>query len=145
MLDASDVSRMGSRIREALENGVHYAARKGWIERKGDTLQDPEQEALPVRDRSELDGPARDIEHVPSIEIAEAAREIVDASFGIEADELVQQVGRRLGFSRVGSNIQERVGAVIGMMVEQGDLTRNKGQFTLPDPTAPEGNDVSRQ
>jgi hypothetical protein len=131
VLDASDVSRMGSRIREALENGIRYAARNGWVEEKRDFLHDPEQNTVPVRDRSDLDGPARDIQHVPDSEIATAAVEIVEVSFGIEKDELVQQVGRQLGFSRIGSNIEDRIGSVIDAMVEQDRLDAGDGHLTV--------------
>ena len=49
-------------------NGQQYE------EKKGDVLVDPEQESVPVRDRSDLDGPARDIQHVPVSEIAAGRR-----------------------------------------------------------------------
>jgi hypothetical protein len=131
VLDASDVSRMGSRIREALENGIRHAARNGWVETKGDVLRDPEQDTVPVRDRSDLDGPARDIQHVPVSEITRAAKEIVKVSFGIEKDELVQQVGRQLGFSRIGSNIEDRIRSVIDAMIEQEQFAAEDEHLTV--------------
>jgi len=131
VLEASDVSRMGSRIREAFENGIRNAARNGRVEKQGDVLCDPEQDTVPVRDRSDLDGPARDIQHVPVSEIAAAAEDIVEVSFGIEKDELVQQVGRQLGFSRIGSNIEDRIGSVIDAMIEQEQLIPEDGHLTV--------------
>jgi hypothetical protein len=131
VLNASDVSRMGSRIREALENGIRHAARNGWVETNGDVLLDPEQETVPVRDRSDLEGPARDIHHVPVSEIATAAEDIVEVSFGIEKDELVQQVGRQLGFSRIGSNIEDRIGSVIDKMMEGEKLQKENGHLNV--------------
>jgi hypothetical protein len=119
VMDAAGVSRMGRRVRETLEGGVSHAAREGWIVKSGDTLRKPGQDEIPVRDRSAIDGPARDIDHVPPAEIAAAARQITGVSFGITKEELVQQVGRRLGFQRVGSNIQERIGTVVDAMVEK--------------------------
>lgn len=131
VLDASDVSRMGSRIREALEKGIRSAARTGSIEKRGEILHDPKQETVPVRDRSELEGPARDIQHVPDSEIATAAETIVDVSFGIKKDELVEQVGRQLGFGRIGSNIEARIGGVIDAMIERGSLALENGHLTV--------------
>jgi very-short-patch-repair endonuclease len=131
VLEASDVSRMGSRIREALEEAISQVKYLGEVEKQGPILQDPEQEEVPVRDRSNVEGPARDIEHVPPAEIAKAAREIVEVSFGIEKDELVQQVGRQLGFSRIGSNIEDRIGSVIDKMMEGEKLQKENGHLTV--------------
>jgi len=131
VLEASSVSRMGSRIRESLENGVQYAARKGWVEKRRQILADPDQNEVPIRDRSSIEGPARNIEHVPSAEIAKAAEETTAVSFGIEKDELLQQVGRQLGFSRIGSNIEDRIDSVIDAMIERERLVIEDGHLTV--------------
>ena len=91
------------------------------------------QEEIPVRDRSDVEGEVRDIKHVPGPEIAEAAQQIAEISFGIEKEKLVQQVGRQLGFKRVGSNIRERVGSIIDTMLNEGMLTRENGQLAVPE------------
>ncbi len=131
--DAAGVKRMGSRIQEALSDAIDYAARKGWVKKKRRLLSDPDQEEIPVRDRSDAEGEVRDIEHVPGTEIAEAARQIAEISFGIEKEELVQQVGRQLGFKRVGSNIRERIGSIIDTMLDEEMLTRENGQLAVPE------------
>jgi very-short-patch-repair endonuclease len=131
VLEASDVSRMGSRIREALEEAISQVKYLGEVEKQGPILLDPEQEEVPVRDRANVEGPARDIEHVPPAEIAKAAEEITAVSFGIEKDELVQQVGRQLGFSRIGSNIEDRIGSVIDAMMEREKLQKENGHLTV--------------
>ena len=132
--EAAGVKRMGSRIQEALSEAIDYAGRKGWIKKKRHLLSDPGQEEIPVRDRSDVEGEVRDIEHVPGPEIAEADQQIAEISFGIEKEELVQQVGRQLGFKRVGSNIRERIGSIIDTMLSEGVLTRENGQLAVPDP-----------
>jgi very-short-patch-repair endonuclease/DNA polymerase III delta prime subunit len=131
VLSASDTSRMGRRIREALKEGVEEAERRGWIERRGPILRDPGQETVPVRDRGDLDGPARDIEHVPKAEIIRAVREIADGAFGVGRGELVQAVARRLGFGRLGSNIRSRLEGVIDGMVQSGILREKGGDLVL--------------
>jgi very-short-patch-repair endonuclease len=133
VLDATDVSRMGSRIREALEDGIRYAARKNWVEKSHKILFDPDQSTVPVRDRSDLEGPARDIHHVPNLEIAAAARKIAEISFGIEKEELIRETGRTLGFNRIGSNIQDRIGSVIDAMIEQERLVSEDGHLRVPE------------
>ncbi|WP_251980218.1 DUF3320 domain-containing protein [Salinibacter ruber] len=136
--DAAGVKRMGSRIQEALSEAIDYAARKGWVKKKRRLLSDPDQEEIPVRDRSDAEGEVRDIQHVPSPEIAEAAHQIAEISFGVEKEELVQQVGRQLGFKRVGSNIRERIGSIIDTMLEEEMLTRENGQLAVPESEPPE-------
>jgi hypothetical protein len=136
--DAAGVKRMGSRIQEALSEAIDYAARKGWVKKKRRLLSDPDQEEIPVRDRSDAEGEVRDIEHVPGPEIAEAALQIAEISFGIEKEELVQQVGRQLGFKRVGSNIRERIGSIIDTMLSEEMLTRENGQLAVPESEPPE-------
>jgi hypothetical protein len=129
---AAGVSRLGSRIREALENATEYAARKGWIRKTDSLLFDPEQDEVPVRDRGDLEGRTRDIAYVPGPEIARAAQELVEVSFGIGEDELVQQVGRHLGFERVGSNIQARIESILATMVQNDQLGREDGHLVVP-------------
>jgi very-short-patch-repair endonuclease len=130
---AAGVSRMGSRIREALQEAVQYAVQKGWIKKKRHLLLLPDQEDIPVRDRSDLEGRMRDIEYVPGPEIAAAARQIAEVSYGIDKDELIQQVGRKLGFRRVGSKIRERIGSIIDTMLEKEMLVRKNGHLTVPE------------
>jgi len=133
VLDGAGVSRLGSRIREALEEASVYAKRQDWVERRRGILRDPEQEEVPVRDRSDLDGPARDIDHVPPSEIARAAEKITEVSFGVEKVELVQEVGRQLGFKRIGTNIQNQIGSVIDAMIDRGMLAEEDGHLTVPE------------
>jgi very-short-patch-repair endonuclease/tetratricopeptide (TPR) repeat protein len=130
---AAGVSRMGSRIQDALQEGIRYAAREGWIKKKRHLLLLPDQEDIPVRDRSDLEGRMRDIEYVPGPEIAAAARQIAEVSYGIDKDELIQQVGRKLGFRRVGSKIRERIGSIIDTMLEKEMLVRKNGHLTVPE------------
>lgn len=132
ILSGAGVSRLGSRIRDALEGAIRHAVRQNQVEKQGDFLRDPSQGKVPVRDRSDLDGPARDIERVPPSEIKEAAEEITEVSFGIGKEELIQEVGRRLGFKRIGTNIQDRIEDVIDAMIGRNALAEEDGHLTLP-------------
>lgn len=76
-------------------------------------------------------GPASDIQHVPVSEIATAAIEIVEVSFGTEKDELIQKVGQQLGFNRTGSNIEDCIGSVIDKMMEREKLQKINGHLTV--------------
>ena len=88
LLDAAGVGRMGRRIKRALQRGVKQAARGGKIVVEGDFLRHPEQEAPPIRDRSDADDYARKTEHLPPEEIATAATAI--------ARQAIQYLQRRI-------------------------------------------------
>lgn len=127
--NAAGAGRMGSRIQEALDEAIQYAAQKGWVRKKRHLLFDPNQEDVPVRDRSGLEGQDRDIEYVPGPEIAEAAEQIAGTSSGIGKEELIQQVAHQLGFKRAGSKIQERIRSIISTMLEENMLERENGHL----------------
>jgi hypothetical protein len=132
IVKAAGVSRLGNRIRQTIQAGIAFAQREGWVEAEGDVLFRPNQDAIPVRDRGNIDGVAYDIDRVPSQEIAAAAEHIVEVSYGINREDLVPEVGRALGFGRVGSNIQQRIGAVIEDMLRDGRLARSNGHLVVP-------------
>nr|WP_272505714.1 DUF3320 domain-containing protein [Salinibacter ruber] len=132
ILSGAGVSRLGSRIRDALEEAILHATQKSWVEHQDGFLRDPDQEEVPVRDRSKLDGPARDIDRVPPSEIMEAAKKVTEVSFGIGRDELAKEVGRELGFKRIGTNIQNRIEDIIDRMIGQDLLSEEDDHLTLP-------------
>jgi hypothetical protein len=53
--------------------------------------------------------------------------------YGIDRDELVQQVGRQFRFRRVGSNIRERIESIVDAMLEKEMLVRKNGHLTVPE------------
>ena len=130
--DIAGVSRMGSRIQEALSRAIDYAEEKAWVKREQHLLFDPDQDNIPIRNRDNLEGRARDIEYIPDPEIAEAAQKIARLSFGIGEKELIQQVGRQLGFGRIGTKIQGRISATIDSILDEGALVREGDQIVLP-------------
>lgn len=123
ILDAADVTRLGSRIRSAIEEGVTFASAKHWVLKKSDVLWQSDAQASPVRDRSGTDKYTRDIEHIPDAEIEVAVRRLLDGTYGAEREDVIRQVSRLLGFSKTGASINDGIDSVIIDMSRRGDVT----------------------
>ena len=126
---AAGASRVGSRIERIIDKAVDYALRKEWVEKKGDVLTDPDQTEVPIRDRSDVEGPTRDIEYVPMPEIKAAALRVAEHAYGASRDELIAEAGRLLGYSRVGSRIEAKISDALDELEEEGQLLRESGQL----------------
>jgi very-short-patch-repair endonuclease len=131
IMGAAGVTRLGRRIKEAIWGGVEHACRRGKVGKADGVLFWTDQDGVPVRDRSDADDDTRDIEMVPAQEIAAAARELTEGAFGVDAEDLVRQVSRTLGFDKMGSNIRRRIEAVVGAMVDRGTLARENGHLVV--------------
>ena len=129
---ASDVSRLGKRIRQRIQKGIAYAARQEWIAHTNDILLDPSADGIPIRDRSGAGDGVRDIRRVPPQEIAAAAEQITQTAFGIAPDALIPQVARTLGFQRTGSTIEATIRAVLDDLQVRGRLLQDDGQWVVP-------------
>jgi very-short-patch-repair endonuclease len=127
------VSRMGSRIRDALLAALMAEESSGRIQRRGDFLFDPKQEKIIPRDRSQLDSSARKFEWIAPEEIAAAIEQVIAQSYGIDVEQLPGPVGQIFGFTRTSDSIRNGVQAVVqelivaGRVVEQGGQLRLKG------------------
>lgn len=129
IMNAAGISRMGRRIREAVKDGVAHACTKQWIRREGDILLRINQATVPVRDRQRVDGVPHDIELVPPQEVRAAVARVVAVSYGIGTDDLIAEVARLLGFSRVGTRIKRAIRSVVDAMIEDGALARENGHL----------------
>ena len=108
------VKRIGARIEAALQAGFQRAANSGLLQLRGNFIWLAAGGDAEVRDRSLLPAASRKIEFIAPEEIAVAILGIVDASYGIAADEVPTAVCRMLGFGRTTEDMIE----VIGVRVE---------------------------
>ncbi len=131
ILAAAGVSRLGSRIREAITKAAREAERQGWIRVREQVLFDPAQEAVPVRDRSAADDHTRDIAMVPPQEIQEAALQIIAQSFSIDREALHRHVARHLGFQQLGSNIEACICDAVKALVAGGRLAQTDDKLAM--------------
>lgn len=131
VLSAVGVHRLGPRIQENLWRGVRHAEERGLIERRGNFLWLPGRPDPTVRDRSSLPLTSRKIELIADEEIAQAVRQVVEASYGAEKAVVIQQVCRMLGFARTTEGMKARVDDVIRSVVAEGRLSANAGQLSF--------------
>lgn len=71
----------------------------------------------------------REAEHIPPEEIAAAAEALVAQTFGIRQDELVAEVGRLLGYGRVGSKLKRRIRGAIDRCIADERFTEREGML----------------
>jgi very-short-patch-repair endonuclease len=131
ILDAAGVTRLGSRIREAIEKAVEFAMLQGWIRVDDHALRRPDESAVPVRDRSDTDKYTRDIENIPDCEIEQAVQRLLEGAYGARRENVIRQVSRLLGFSKMGSTIHDGIDSVIADMVGRGDLSADGDTLQL--------------
>ena len=130
-LDAAGVGRMGRRIKQALERGVYRATRDGTSVVEGDFLRHPEQDAPPIRDRSDADEYARQTEHLPPGEIGAAATAIARQAFSIAREELVVETARALGYGRAGSKLKRVIGQTVDGLIAEGILQADEDELRV--------------
>ena len=118
--DGCGVKRIGSRIEAALMGGIQRAAKSGLVRLKGDFVWGTDTDNTAIRDRSQLPMASRKLEFIAPEEIAAAIHKIVDASYGINVDEVPAAVCRVLGFGRT----TEEMTAAIDMLVTKLTMQR---------------------
>lgn len=131
ILDANGVARLGSRIREHLEQAVRHRSIADAVVHLGDFLYAAGQEpgAVPVRDRSAL--ASRSFERIAPEEVRAAVVQTVRASFGMHAEEVPLAVCRALGFGQTSLPMRVVIEAGVDDLVTAGTLTERDGRLAL--------------
>ena len=103
------------------------------IARRGEFLWSRPLQQVVVRDRSDLPSNIRKIEYVAPQELRTAIEMVVKQAHGIESDEAIAETARLLGFRRVTSGIEERIGKVLSGMINSGDVVWRNGHLVGAD------------
>jgi hypothetical protein len=78
------------------------------------------------------DGPGRrDSSDLPAVEIANAARVVLERSISIRRDELIKATARLFGIPRVGRRVVEDLGRGIDLLLARGDAVRQGDLIVL--------------
>ena len=120
--DAAGVTRIGNRIREALQEALGYAIRSRELRREGDFLWRGDMESPELRDRSNLARASKKLDLVAPEEMALAVERVVAGSYGIHRQEVPGAAVRLLGFARVTQDMRTRVESVVDGMIQDGRL-----------------------
>lgn len=117
-----------AQVREHLGGSVKWGQEPDVVWHAG---QDPK--AAPVvRAQSGTPESKRDIEDVPLVELAEAARRVVERAVGISQAELARELARLLGYGRATERVLERIGEGVEWARVNGVVAIDAERVTLP-------------
>lgn len=123
--DASNIGKVGSRIRATLERAITLAE----VQKVGDFLWASESRQVKVR-RPRM-GEARDIQLIALEEIREAILGVARDATGISQGDLVRSVRQIFGWQRSGPQIEAQVVEEIDFLIENGSLDVSSGGYRL--------------
>jgi very-short-patch-repair endonuclease len=106
ILDAAGISKLGSRIREALMVATKYYKNNNKIIVANDFLYYPAQQNIIVRNRGLLPSSSKKIKYISEEEVLVSLQKIVIDSFGIPKDEAISLLASTFGFLRVTEEIR---------------------------------------
>lgn len=125
IVEASGVSKVGSRIKYTLTQAARYAEQAGKIKIKSDFLWDALMEVPIVRDRSNLPPASRKLQNISPEEITQAIRQEVEGAIAITEEAVVPIVARAFGFSRVTEEIKQVLLEAIRIVVENDEIQKD--------------------
>ena len=124
-------TRMGNRIREALDHGIARAVKRNLIRMDSTGVYlDRHDRSDPVRprDRSELEsGADRSSKVLPPAEIRAAALEVVRRSLSVTPDECAKEMAGMFGYRSLTKSLRERFVPELNDMVHTGALVQDGG------------------
>ena len=119
------------KLNARLKGYISAARASGGIVQRGDFLWSGRKQTVTVRDRSDLPANFKKIDYVAPEELAAAVEMVVRQAHGIESDEAITETARLLGFKRVSSGIEERVGNALTAMIDSGKLVWRNGHLVM--------------
>lgn len=121
-----NIGRIGSNIR----NNINLAIQRSHVVRDGDFLMSPKGAVTQVR--IPTDDAVRRVQHVHLEELALAAIFTVQDVGAVSRNELVQGVARIFGWTRTGTEVDQRVNEAIDRIISDGKATfSGEGTITL--------------
>jgi very-short-patch-repair endonuclease/DNA polymerase III delta prime subunit len=131
MIEAAGITRIGSRIRDALQQAVKYAEGNKWIRVSEDFLWHREMKIPILRDRSNLPPAVKKLKYIAPEEMIGAIEKVVRASIAIQPDAAVPLVARLFGFARVTEEMKAEIIGMIGRCLHQQHIYQ-EGGFLKP-------------
>lgn len=119
MIEAAGVARIGSRIRDCLQQAVKYAEDNKWIKVSEDFLWHRSMQEPVLRDRSNLPAAAKKIKYIAPEEMMMAIEKVVRASVAIQPEAAISMVAKLFGFSRVTEDMKADILGMIGRSIYQ--------------------------
>lgn len=118
--EATGASKVGARMRDALEQAAKLSATKGQIRNQNQFLWHKDMDKPMIRSREELPTASRKIGLIAPEEIGVAVLDVVRNSVAIDADAIVPIAAKAFGFARVTEDVKNNILSVIA------ELQKNK-------------------
>lgn len=132
---AWNLSKVGRRIRSAVEEAVQKCMRQGNVIARGDFIWPTKLEQVPVRvPVDSIPETIRSIEYIADEEIYGAMLLILQQCIGMHPDALIVETARLFGFSKTGEKIKNRLRACLRQLGEKGGIVYTGENVTLPTP-----------
>jgi very-short-patch-repair endonuclease len=126
--EAAGVSKVGSRIRQSLENASVYAVKAGLVTTKGSFLWHPGMKTPVVRERSNIPAASKKLQLISPEEIMQAIHRVTESSLAIHPDAAVPLVAKMFGFSRVTEEMRREIVNVINLAINKG-VVKKEGEL----------------
>ncbi|MDQ3548293.1 MAG: DUF3320 domain-containing protein, partial [Chloroflexota bacterium] len=127
--DAAGITRIGSRIRAAMDSAIVHASLDGRIEQRGPFLWKAGMIEPPLRDRSTLK--ERALPNIAPEEIAIAIQTAIANAYGMEQAQVAAAACRLLGFPRLTEEMRAMVDPLVDAMLANGQLQRQGSHLTV--------------
>ena len=73
----------------------------------------------------------RSITEIPTIEIANAIKEVIEEEFSLPKEKIPTIAARKLGFYNAGAKITETINTILDMMLQRGDIREMNGMLSF--------------
>lgn len=122
ILDAANVTRAGSRIREILKQAIADAIANETVTVKGEFLWDTGMETPSLRSRANLPAASRRINYIAPEEMEVAIKKIVGDAIAITMAAVIPVLARTLGFARVTEELKTDLQEAVKKALAEGAI-----------------------
>ncbi len=113
------ITRLGKRIKKRLNRTKRRMKRENLLTPHNGFLWPGERpSSIPIRQNT--DTASRSVDEIPLEELAYAGHLILEAGNEMSREDLILEITRLYGYQRIGSNIKDRVGDAVSVLVSEG-------------------------
>lgn len=126
------LSRAGSRVTRAVNQGLELATKNNLVRKSGPFYHAPSDTAIEVRNRSKVTSTGlRKPDSLPPEEVCEALKIVIRTHVGVSRDEAVVETGRLFGFRSTSSQLREVIYECFDALMAQGVLRAEGDRVVL--------------
>ncbi|QMU27673.1 DUF3320 domain-containing protein [Adhaeribacter radiodurans] len=134
LAEASALTKVGPRVKTAVEQAIDFGILQGVFRREKDFLWLPTMAHPPLRDRSQLPASSRNIDFIPAAEIKLIIQKVVTQSYGLATEEVAPTVAKLMGFLRVTDDIREQIEVLVEELLQAGILAQQEDHIVKARP-----------